>query len=71
MEVYIIVSICYTCFTFSDQVFFENNRPDLIFDNAYFPEMDENTLKGYNPKHVACEIIKSMVLEDEEVFIAR
>ena len=33
--------------------------------------MDENTLKGYDPKHVACEIVKSMVLEDEEVFIAR
>ena len=33
--------------------------------------MDENTLKGYDPKYVAEEIIKSIIFEDQEVFIAR
>jgi len=33
--------------------------------------MDENTMKGYDPKYVAKEIIKSIIFEDEEVFISR
>jgi len=40
-------------------------------DGSLHNKMDENTLKGYDPKYVAEEIIKSIIFEDEEVFIAR
>ena len=33
--------------------------------------MDENTAKGYDPDYVAREIIDNIILENEEVFIAR
>ena len=33
--------------------------------------MDKNTNNGYDPDYVAGEIINSICLEDEEVFIAR
>ena len=33
--------------------------------------MDDNTKNGYDPNYVAREIINSIRLEDDEVFIAR
>jgi hypothetical protein len=33
--------------------------------------MDKNTENGYDPDYVALEIINSLCLEDEEVFVAR
>ena len=33
--------------------------------------MDKNTENGYDPDYVAREIINSLCLEDEEIFIAR
>ena len=42
-----------------------------IFSQFYKIEMDKNTENGYDPDYVAREIINSLCLEDEEVFIAR
>ena len=50
---------------------FENSCQNFNVYNSYYSGMDENTMKGYDPKYVAEEIIKSIIFEDEEVFIAR
>ena len=55
----------------SEVELFENLSPISNAHNSHYSEMDENTMKGYDPKYVAKEIIKSIIFEDEEVFIAR